>query len=366
MPTEPASSAPPHKGSLGVDRPVIRPSHARALAGLTVSIVLRLLREGLVVRALAWPGMLTALSMFVSASATIAWRNSPIIYLSPAVMSPAVDASARPAAGQAQGDSALVASLKAAKFVPVVDENPEAVLVEGRGERAVWKEGDRYVFAATWGGTLTTKAEAALRDALGEPWRIQMPPPAKRRRDSSEMKAVTGALAGIVGLLFTLYGVVIGAGSLYRDRSSGVLESDLALAIPRWIHAIARLTALSTVLAPALVVSLWVVDALMPLHSLTRWTWADLFATLAGGALGFHLMARASSGKGFSGPLSQAITASMGLISVGYMKPDIGHHLPLLSLGALFAQQDPSWVVIPVSLVASALVAADFHRRECV
>ena len=332
-------------GSLGLPPPVLRPSNLRAVAGLTVSIVLRLLREGLVVRALAWPGLLTALSMFVSAAGTIAWRNSPIIYVS---------------------DTSMNATLEAAKFVPVVHPDPRAVLVEGRGERSVWKEGDRYVFGATWGGTLTTKAEAALRDALGERWRITMPPPAKRRRDSVEMRGLTGALAGIVGLLFTLYGVVIGAGSLYRDRSSGVMESDLALAIPRWTHAVARLAALSTVLAPALVVSLWIVDALLPISSLAVWTFADLFATLAGGALGFHLMARASSGKGFSGPLSQAITGSMALISVGYMRPDIGQHLPLLSLGSMFARQEPSWAVIPVSLLLSALVAANFHRRECV
>lgn len=335
----------PTSTGLGISRPEIHPSNLRALGGLTVSIVLRLLREGLVVRALAWPGLLTALSMFVSASVTIAWRNSPVVYVS---------------------DTSMNAALEAAKFVPVLDVAPQSALIDGRGERALWKEGDRYVFGATWGGTLTMKAEAALRDALGERWRIAVPPPAKRRRDSSEMRVLTGALAGIVGLLFTLYAVVIGAGSLYRDRSSGVMESDLALAIPRWIHAAARLTALSTVLAPALVVSLWIVDALLPINNLAVWTFADLFATLAGGALGFHLMARTTSGKGFSGPLSQAITGSMALITLGYMKPEIGRHLPLLSLGSMFARLEPSWTVIPVALVASALVAASFHHRECV
>jgi hypothetical protein len=343
MTTIAADPAPVATGSLGVGPAVRRPSNLRALAGLTVSIVLRLLREGLVVRALAWPGLLTALSMFVSASATIAWRNSPVIYVS---------------------EASLVPVLEAAKFVPRLHPDPRSTLSDGRAERAVWREGDRLVLGATWGGTLTTKAEAALRDALGERWRIERPP-LPRHAAREDLQPITGLLAGIVGLLFTLYGVVIGAGSLYRDRSSGVLESDLALAIPRWIHAAARLTALSAVLGPALVVSLWMVDALLPIHDLATWMFADVFATLAGGALGVAAMTRANAARGFSGPLSQGITVSMALISLGYVAPGLGRFLPLTCLGALFAGQDPSWVLVPIALGASALVAADFHRRDC-
>jgi hypothetical protein len=344
MTTTAGETAPAHAGSLGLLPPVRRPSVARALAGLSASIVLRLLREGLVVRALAWPGLLTALSLFVSAAVTIAWRQNPVIYVS---------------------DASMAAPLEAAHFLPIIDPAAAASLADGRAERAVWREDGRLVLGVTWGGTLTTKAEGALRDAVGERWRIESPPPQKSERDRGELRLITGAVAGIVGLLFTLYGVVIAAGSLYRDRSSGVLESDLALPVERWLHAAARLVALSVVLGPALAVSLWIVDALLPISDLPTWMFADLLATLTGGALGVALMARANAGRGFSGPLSQALTASMALISFGYVQPAIGRFLPLTSLGAMFAGQDPSWVIVPVALAASVVVCADFHRREC-
>jgi hypothetical protein len=332
-------------GSLGTGPARIRPSNLRALLGLSVALVLRLLREGLVVRALAWPGLLTALSMFLSASATIAWRSSPVLYVS---------------------DAALVAPFEAAEFLVTVDPNPEATLRDGRSERAVWREGDRLVLGATWGGALTNKAEALLRDMVGERWRLEIPPPPRRSRDSVELNPVTGLLAGVVGLLFTLYGVVIGAGSLYRDRSSGVLESDLALAVPRWTHAAARLLALAAVLGPALVVSLVVVDALLPIFRVGAWMFDGFIAAVAGGILGVVLMARADSGRGFSAPLSQALTASMALISIGFWRPGVGRMIPICSLGSAFATVHSSWVVVPVTLVAAVAVSAWFQRRECV
>jgi len=332
-------------GGLGLSAARIHPSNTRALLGLSYAIVLRLLREGLVVRALAWPGLLTALSMFASASITIAWRNSPIIYVS---------------------EKSLVAPLVADEFEVTLDPDPEAALRDGRTERAVWREGNKLVLGATWGGMLTSRAESVLRKQVRERWLLEVPPPPKRSRDSVELRPITGLLAGVVGLLFTLYGVVIGAGSLYRDRSSGVLESDLALAVPRWIHAAARLLALTSVLGPALVVSLYVVDALLPIHHLGYWMFAGLLAALIGGALGVALLARADSRRGFSGPLSQALTASMALISLGYWAPGVGHFLPLMSLGAQFAGSQPSLTAVPIALLVAAVVVADFHRRECV
>lgn len=323
----------------------IHPSNLRALAGMSIAIVMRLLREGLVVRALAWPGLLTALSMFISASVTIAWRSNPVIYVS---------------------EASLVQPLEAAEFKVIVADDPEATLKDGRAERAVWKEGDRLVLGVTWGGALSFKAESVLRNLTGERWRLEVPAPTKRRRDSVELRPVTGLLAGVVALLFTLYGVVIGAGSLYRDRSSGVLESDLALPIPRWIHAAARLVALAAVLGPALVVSLFIVDGLLPIYRLYYWMFAGLFAAVLGGTIGVALMARAQSGRGFSGPLSQALTVTMALISVGFVWPELGRFLPLVSLGAAFSGNHASLWIAPVALLVAFAVSADFHRRECV
>lgn len=345
MAASPDDAPPPRSPTTGLVAPVIRSSSLRALVGLSFAIVLRLLREGLVVRALAWPGLLTAMSMFVSASATIAWRNNPVIYVS---------------------DSALVAPLELDAFEVTVDPNPEATLLDGRSERAVWVENGHYVLGQTWGGLLTLKAESRLRELRGDRWRIHLPPLVKRSRDSEDLGPITGMLAGIVGLLFTLYGVVIGAGSLYRDRSSGVLESDLALPIPRWTHAAARLVALATVLGPALVVSLLIVDALLPIHHIGMWMFECFVAALLGGVLGVALMARSDARRGFSGPLSQALTLNMAMVSLGYWAPDVGRFFPLLSLGSAFKGQEASLVVIPMTLLIAAFVSADFHRRDCV
>jgi cell division protein FtsW (lipid II flippase) len=95
------------------------------------------------------------------------------------------------------------------------------------------------------------------------------------------------------------------------------------------------------------------------------WMFDGFVAAVTGGTLGVALMARADAKRGFSAALSQALVLSMGLISLGYAQPDLGHFLPVLSLGSAFAAQHSSWVVLPITLLLSAAVCADFHRREC-
>ncbi len=330
---------------MGIAAVEIRSSNARALVGLAFSIVLRLMREGLVVRALVWPGLLTALSVFISAAYTVTWKGGNFIYTS---------------------EPELVRPLEDEGFEVTVMDNPESVMLDRRADRAVWREGDKLVLGVTWAESLKSRAEARLRDVTEERWRLQLPPTARKQQNRQELRPITGVIAGIVGLLFTLYGVVIGTGALYRDRSSGVLESDLALPIPRWVHAAARMLALAVVLGPAMVVSLFVVDALLAMHQLGWWMFDGFFAAVAGGALGIALMARADARKGFSAPLSQALMGSMAMISLGYWAGDFGSYFPLLSLGSAFRNFHSAWTVMPVTLLIAVAVAADFHRRECI
>jgi len=297
-----------------------------------------------VVRALVWPGLLTALSVFLSASYTVAWKGGQYIYVS---------------------EPELVAPLEADGFEVTLMPNPETMLLDRLSDRAVWREGDHLVLGVTLAESFQSRAEARLREVTQERWRLDLPPPPKRGENTKELRPITGVIAGIVGLLFTLYGVVIGTGALYRDRSSGVLESDLALPVPRWIHAAARLLALAVVLGPAMVVSLLVVDSLLAMHQLGWWMFDGFVAAVAGGTMGVALMARADAKRGFSGPLSQALMMSMGLISLGYWQADYGHFLPLVSLGSAFASQHSSWTVVPLTLMLATAVAVDFHRREC-
>jgi hypothetical protein len=322
----------------------IHASNARAVVVLAFSVMLRLVREGLVVRALLWPGLLTALSIFVSASFTVTWKGGNYIYTD-------------------QPD--LVRPLEEEGFEVTLMDNPESFLLDRRADRAVWREGDKLVLGVSPAESYRSRAEVRLRDVLEERWRLELPPANLAPRHRDDLAPITGIIAGIVGLLFTLYGVVIGTGALYRDRSSGVLESDLALPIPRWVHPAARMLALATVLGPAMIVSLVIVDSLLAMHHMRSWMVDGFFAAVAGGALGIALMARADAKRGFSAPLSQGLMATMAMISLGYWAANVGQYLPLLSLGSAFANQHSSWTVVPITVLLIAAVAADFHRREC-
>ncbi|HYC01273.1 MAG TPA: ABC transporter permease subunit [Candidatus Limnocylindrales bacterium] len=314
----------------------------RALSFLTLAVLLRLLREGLVVRAMAWPGLLASLALVGTAGAYAAWGTTPDVYVS---------------------TPELVAPLQTDGFRVFVVENPEPLLLTGQATRAIWREGDIYVLGRTWGGRATHRAESVLREAAGDRWRLEIPPLEARPGDVRNQAAL---LAGIIALLFTLYGVVMGAGALYRDRSNGALEAELALPVPVWMHACARVLALTAVLSPALIVSLLVVDSLMAIDHLTRWLVVGTSAAVAGGAIGFAMMARGSAEKGFSGPLSRALTATMALMAVGWWQPGIGRFLPLLSLGSFMHGAVPSYLVAAGAAAAVLLVTADFRNRECV
>lgn len=321
-----------------------RPSNGRAIIGLCRAIVLRLLREGLVVRALAWPGLVTALTLFLSAAITIAVMGSPLLYV---------------------GDADLVAPFEAKGFRVKVDPSPSAALKDGKTDYAVWREDDHTVLGITFVGTISSRMESVLRDFTGARWRLEVPATPTMRKDSKELQQITSLLGGVVGLLFALYGVVIGAGSLYRDRSSGVLESDLALAVPRWVHAAGRLLAIVIVLGPALAISLSVTDSVIAIHKLGHWMFDDFVAIVVAGSLGIAFMARAKAGGGFSGPLSQALTLTMALVSLGSWHAEIGRFFPLVSLGSALANHHSSWTTLPIAVLIAVAVAWDFHRREC-
>lgn len=314
---------------------------ARPLAALTLAVMLRLLREGLVVRALAWPGLLASLALVGTAGAYAVWGTTPTIAI---------------------GTEELRAPLQERGFRVALVEHPEALLREGSISRAIWKEEERWVLGRSWSNRTTTMAEAALRDFAGDRWRVEVPPLEARPGDIDREASL---MAGVIGLLFTLYGVVMGAGALYRDRTTGALESELALPVPSWMHAAARLLALLAVLGPGLVISLMIVTALLAINNVELWILTGTSAALTGGTLGFALMARAAANHGFSGPLSRALTATMAAIALGWWQPSLGCWLPLVSLGSFLAGTAPSLAIAPLALAAAVLATFDFNRRDC-
>ena len=306
------------------------PSWLRALAWLSASLVARALREGLVVRALSWPGLLTALTLVVSAGGV------GIFYASDSM---AVD------------QPALAEELRERGLNVVLVEDPEAAFVEGEVDRAAWLEDSTWQLHTRFGGRLSLLAEGALRERAGAPWTIEVPPMGGR---DARLGPMTRVLVGLLAVLFALYGVVFGAGALLRDREDGTLEAERALPVPEWVHPAARVLAAGGILGAGMVLSVGLLHGLMEVDLAAGWAVAGSAGAWTGVALGLGLMDRA--GESLSGPLARGMAVSTGLMVLGLSFPSLGQHLPLASLGSLAKGVPPSPAVWLVALLFTTLV----------
>ena len=274
----------------------------RGLGWLTAGATLRLLREGLVLRALAWPGLLCAVALIGAAAVVGALGQTPRLSVAPEVAS-------------------LARPLEAAGFTVSIEEAATGP--------ALWREGEALVLRPGPMGRDAARAEAAVRAAVGAPWTLAQEAPPARPTDAG---AAAGALAGLVGLLYALYGVVLGAGAVHRDREGGTWEADLTLPLPFWVHAAARGGAASAVLSAGLGLTLQLLHGLIALPDLAGWVLAGVAASLGGVALG--LAAMGGAGAAFSSGLSRALTLALALAGLGWAAPDVAAVLPIASLTA--------------------------------
>ncbi len=319
-----------------------RSADLEALGALTLTMATRLLREGLVVRALAWPGLLSAVAL-VGSTAMVA-----LISRSPELGVPA-------------DQPAVVASLEAAGFAVVVVDDPEAAVREGRVEGAAWPSASGWTLQAGQGLGVALRAEGAIRSAIGAPWTVERSAPPARSREGG---LAVRAMAGLLSVLFALYGVVLGAGTVMRDRQGAVLEAEHSLPVPFVFHAVARLIAATVALGAALTLTLLLLHALVGVADVAAWVWHGTWAGAAGAALGVGAMG--GRGEGFSAPLSRALTAGLGLFALGWTLPAVGAWIPLASLAALIRGQlhlAPSLVVLLATLALSAAAAWRAARR---
>lgn len=300
----------------------------RALGWLIQAQLLRIAREGLVVRALIWPGLLTALTLVISSTVVLAFYTDNELALEP-------------------GHPELVAQLEDLGLAVVEDPDPRALVDAEAVPRAAYQSEGQWVLATTRSGRLSLATEGVLREEIGANWRLKTPKPGARQ---VELGATLRVLVGMLGVLYALYGVVFGAAALSRDRASGSLDADLSLPIHRGVHALARILASTLALSAGIAITLGLLAALIGVGRPLAW-WAAV--TLAGAsctALGLAWMA-ASPGESLTGPLSRGMTLSLAAISLGFWQPELGRHLPLASMGAMVKGQAPS-------LVAWALCAA--------
>lgn len=309
-------------------------AEGRALLALCLAMIARLLREGLVVRALAWPGLLSALALVGSTTVVALLTRAPSITIPP-------------------DQPAVEASLRAAGFLVERAPDPEALAAAGEIERAAWPTAEGWALTGGPGLGVDLRAEGAIRDAIGAPWTLERPaPPARSREGGMAMRA----MAALLSVLFALYGVVLGAGTVQRDRQGAVLEAEHGLPVPFAFHGIARLVAAALTLGAALGVTLLLLHALVGVPELAAFAWHGALGGAAGAALGIGAMG--GRGEGFSAPLSRALTAGLGLFALGLASPTLGAWVPLASLAALIRGQSqlaPSIGVLLLTFVVGAI-----------
>ena len=304
---------------------------------LIAALLARLVREGLLLRALVWPGLLSAVSLVGTALVVGVLRGAPTV---------------------AVADPALAPLLERGGFGSHVVADPLAEFESGRVDKALvpTEKGLRLMTRTT--SQELRNIESIARDAIGAQWRIEIepePPPA-------DLRMPTRMVAALVAILFTLYGVVLGAAVLYRDRQEGVIEAELSLPLPIWIHAFARLLATCVGLVVAYVTTLALLDGLLGIYQLGPWLLQGSAATITGAALGLGAMALGKS-ESFSTPLSKALIASMALLFAGNSGAAFAAWTPIASMGTLLVGGTPGIVPLALSFVAGAGATFIFHRR---
>jgi hypothetical protein len=160
-------------------------------------------REGLLLRALVWPGLLSAVSLVGTALIVGVLRGVPTV---------------------AVADFALAPPLERGGFEPHVVADPLAEFESGRVGKALVPTEKGLRLSRTTSQELRN-IESIARDAIGAQWRLTIelePPPA-------DLRMPTRMVAALVAILFTLYGVC-GCGRAYRDRQRACSSGALAAA----------------------------------------------------------------------------------------------------------------------------------------
>lgn len=307
---------------------------ATTFARLWVVHVQRLFREGLVLRSLVFPPLLTSATLLATLLGSVFLGTPRIVAVPPGADLPWLRAALEP-----QG-------IEVREFDDVIGAVRDRRAAAGTDGQTVWQRlSDPY----------TTATEGAVRDHLGSPWRIRAivdkPPAADARRFGA---AVAGLLAGV----YALYGVVFGAASVARDREDGTLDAEEMLPVPRWIHGATRLFSGAAVLATASMGGVAFVDATIGLDDpwpLARHTAAAMIGTIA---IGLASAGRAGLRSGFALRLAVGLVLAFGSFLLGVVRPSWGLLLPVASLRG----DGDGWVPLAISGVYTLVALLAFAR----
>jgi hypothetical protein len=278
-----------------------------ALAALIGANLRRLLRESIVQRALGFPVVLTIATLLGTLVVVSVSRGVPVVALGE---------------GATQADEAVL-SEPGLRTVRVAD--PVGMVTDGDAI-AAWVPPQ----LATPGGRDAIEAERRLRTLRGAPWH----PVTAQLPGIRHTKGQGFGIASLLVAIFTLYGVVFGAGMVARDRDDGTLEVELAMAVPRWVHGLARWLSAAAVLGAFVALSIAMVAAMLGLPDAAALTRHGVAAALGSVALGLGSVGRAGINSGFAATLAAGLSVATGLLGLGWWLPVVGAWLPLASVAA--------------------------------
>ena len=119
-----------------------------------------------------------------------------------------------------------------------------------------------------------------------------------------------------------MYGVVLGAGLVARDRDQGILEAEFSMPVPIWMHAASRWIASSLVLTIFLFFAIATFTAFLSMPDQGAIMRHGLAGTMASSALGLLVIGKGGLNQGFSGPVAAGLSTATFICGLGYALPD--------------------------------------------
>ena len=297
-----------------------------------MGILTRLAREGMVMRSLVFPTGLVVGTLLVTLG-VLAWSRGP-------------DTVAMLA------DDPALAMVEEAGFTVVVSENPRASVEQGQ----TWAGVDGQTIMTGTDGLEFQRLEAFIRKDRGSSWR----PAAEIQRPTTvQSQPIALQLTRILAILFTLYGVVFGAGMMARDREDGTLDAELALPIPSWVPAMARFIAATVALAAFFAGGTWMMDAVLDLAVPGNVLLHGAASASAATAFGIAAASRSTLKSGFTTTLAVSMTGVSALSALGGAVP-ASRWLPVASLWG----EGPTLAPLAIALCMGAASSIWFASRQ--
>ena len=298
-----------------------------ALAYLTGATVRRLFRQGVVMRSLAFPIVLTAGTLLATLSVFSFSQPEKTIGIPVALI-----------------DSPLADELAASGLRPVPTTDPEAAIRDGEvgaatDGKTLWFYGEDRV------GLL---AERAVRTIAQAKWRPAPGPLPNATATETLGTIVTRLLCSI----YTLYGVVFGAAMVARDRDDGTLEVELSLPVALWVHGAARFLASVAVLSLFVTLAVLFYDALAGMEDPIAMICNGIAASVTATSLGLIAIGRGGLEAGFAGSLAFGLSILAGLAFIGVVVPSSAQYLPVASLVTPGGTLVPMVVSVVLGIVA--------------